>query len=76
MRACPMISTQTGEERWSAAALRPSLVRTLLGHSGGGVRAVVALSTHQSADLSGCLRFTRGLLASGGRDGTNYAMPA
>ena len=51
-------SADTGEERWSAAAIKPHCSSTLSGHT-GSVRAIVNISS-----------FSSDLLASGSRDGT------
>jgi WD40 repeat protein len=51
-------SEETGEERWSRAALKPRCCSTLAGHA-ATVRAVVGISS-----------FCSDLLASGSRDGT------
>lgn len=51
-------SADTGEERWSAAAIKPHCSSTLAGHT-GSVRAIVNISS-----------FCSDLLASGSRDGT------
>ena len=56
--AAVQTSVDTGEERWSAAAIRPCCSSTLSGHT-DSVRAIVCIST-----------FGSDLLVSGSKDGT------